>query len=124
MIVFRYRITGELGVRYLLMVGDTSAASLHDPHQHRNGIDEEHIVHQLVECVRAEMEDTLADGMDVDTEYERLAIRRQLAKPCEASIFDIGEFTSEERAEQVVRAYRNDPLKLHQDGCIERMFTV
>ena len=124
MIVFKYRVTGERGVRYLCMLGEMYAAQLYDHMQHRNQIPEEFLIKEMALSMRDGMTAKLTEAMKVHTEYDRLAISHQLHQPIEVSVFELGEFVDERRAEQVVNDYRNDTLALHEDGCPERVYHV
>lgn len=124
MLVFKYRVFKEQGVRYLAMLGDTYAAHMHDPVKSYRTVPDEHIVAQLAECMRAKMEDILMREMKVVTAYDKLAIRSQVMKPIDVSLFDVGEFINEQRAESIINEYRNDPLALHEDGHTESVFHV
>ncbi|MFG1559548.1 hypothetical protein ABMA68_16390 [Halobacteriovorax sp. FRX-2] len=114
----------ERGVRYLAMLGDTYAAHMHDPVQSYRTVPDEYVVAQLMECMRAKMEDVLMREMKVRTDYDKLAIRSQVMKPVDVSLFELGEFMSEPRAESIINEYRNDPLLLHEDGIEETIFHV
>lgn len=124
MIIFKYRVFKERGVRYLCMLGDIYAAHIHDPVKSYNTVPDEYVVRELAVCMRDRMIEILTREMKVRTDYDKLAIRSQVMKPIEVSLFDIGEFLSAPRAESVIDAYRNDPLLLHEDGHEENIFYV
>ena len=125
MIVFKYRVTGERGVRYLAMLGDVYAANLYDEVQHhRSPIPEEVLISYMMEAIRNKMEDVLISGLKVVTEYDKLAIRSQVMKPIDVSVFELGKFENERYAESVINDYRNDPLKLHEDRRPERGYHI
>ncbi|MFG1597352.1 hypothetical protein ABMA84_15870 [Halobacteriovorax sp. XZX-2] len=75
-------------------------------------------------ALRDGMLDKLTEAMRVHTEYDRLALKSQLMKPVDVSVFELGKFDNERHAEIVINEYRNDPLKLHDDRRIECVYHV
>lgn len=123
MIVFKYRVSGENGLRYLCMIGDMYAANIVEYHRSNNP-PEEVIVAELIHAMRDGLIAKIVQGLNIMTEYDEMTIKAQMHKGVAVSVFSLGEFHNEERAEFVINEYRHDPLKLHVDSCPETIYTI